>query len=51
MSRTKKGKKPMGYEYWSRRPGSNRHGSGPGPEAKRFTHRAERRQGKKETQQ
>jgi hypothetical protein len=31
-----------GYEFWSRRPGSNRHGGGPGRLAKRLTHRVER---------
>lgn len=44
MSRTSKGKKAPGYEYWSRRPGSNKHGASPGPDSKRYTHRAERRQ-------
>lgn len=47
MSRTKKGKRPIGYEYWSKRPISNKHGAVPGKETKRQTHRAERRQAKK----
>lgn len=49
MSRTRKGTKPAGYEYWSRRP-FNRHGQGPGPDAKRRTHRAERQQAKREAE-
>ncbi len=49
MARTKKGKKSPGYEYWSRRPGSNKHGNGPGKFAKRVTHRAERREAKKKS--
>jgi len=48
MSRTKKGKKGPGYEYWSKRPGSNKCGSAPGKDSKDFTHRAERREGKNE---
>jgi len=46
MSRTIKGTKGAGYEYWSRRPCKQRFPS-PGPVAKRLTHRAERRQGRK----
>jgi hypothetical protein len=46
MSRTKHGSKAPGYEYWSKRPGSNSGGSVPGKVSKRFTHRAERRLGK-----
>jgi len=42
MSRTKKGSKEMGYEYWSARPG-NKGGGIPGKAAKRATHKAERR--------
>lgn len=41
MSRTKKGKKAPGYEYWTARPG-NRHGGTPGPAKKKHTHRTER---------
>lgn len=40
MSRTNKGGKGWGYEYWSRRPG--KHGE-LGKVAKRRTHKAERR--------
>ena len=49
MSRTKKGKKSGGYEYWSARPG-NMGGAVPGKDSKRKTHRAERRQNKKKNQ-
>jgi hypothetical protein len=41
MSRTKKGKKPLGYDYWSRRPGSGR---GFGKLARKITVRKERMQ-------
>lgn len=41
MSRTNKGEKGPGYDYWSRRPYSS---WGYGPEIKRLCHRAERRQ-------
>lgn len=43
MSRTRRGSKAPGHEYWSRRPGSQ---STPGPESKRRTHRSERMQAK-----
>lgn len=43
MSRTHKGSKSGGYEYWSRRP-FNRSGALPGAEAKKRTHKAERKQ-------
>lgn len=43
MSRTKKGKKGVGYEYWSRRGGYRE----PCRWSKIMTHRLERRQGKK----
>jgi hypothetical protein len=46
MSLTRKGKKPSGFEYWGKRPG-NKHGATPGPETKRRTHKAERREGKR----
>lgn len=49
MSRTKKGKKAPGFEYWSRRPG-NKHGGTVGATTKHFTHKAERQQGKREAQ-
>ena len=43
MSRTKRGSKPPGYEYWTARPG-NKHGiQGYGKQAKKNTHRKERR--------
>jgi hypothetical protein len=48
MSRTNKGKRHTGYEYWSKRPISNKSGAVPGKETKRRTHRAERRQAKKQ---
>lgn len=48
MSRTRKGTKPPGYEYWSKRPFSI---SGPGAFAKRRTHRGERAEGKKQAQE
>lgn len=46
MSRTRKGSKPPGYEFWSRRPQSG----GKGAASKGFCHRQERAQGKTETQ-
>lgn len=42
MSRTVRGGKASGYEYWSRRP-FNKHGGVVGPYTKRRTHKAERR--------
>lgn len=45
MSRTNRGSKGPGYEYWSRRPTLDWN---IGAEAKRFTHRAERREGEEE---
>lgn len=44
MSRTFKGSKPQGYEYWSRRPYSRHHGAAPGRLTKILTHRKERRE-------
>jgi hypothetical protein len=41
MSRSRKGTKGPGYEYWSPRPGND---GFIGKEAKKRTHRAERRQ-------
>lgn len=41
MSRTKKGSKGPGYEYWSRRPAKMKYPD-PGRETKRITHRQER---------
>lgn len=46
MSRTKKGSKAPGYEYWTNRPG-NRGGAIPGKTSKRVTNRAERAEGKR----
>ena len=45
MSRTKKGKKSPGYEYWTARPG-NTGGGIPGKSTKKRTHRLERKQKK-----
>ena len=41
MSRSVKGSKGPGYEYWSKRPGPPM--LSPGKGSKRLTHRAERR--------
>ena len=48
MSRSIRGKKAAGYDYWSKRPHS---GLGFGPDAKKRTHRTERQQGKSETRE
>lgn len=48
MSRTKKSSKAPGYEFWSRRPGSNKGGCSPGAASKRHTHKAERQQGREQ---
>lgn len=45
MSRTNKGGKGFGYEYWSRRP-FNKHGGLIGSFTKKRTHKAERQIGK-----
>jgi len=45
MSRTKKGKKAVGYDYWSKRPTPS---MTPGRPAKTMTHRRERIEGKNE---
>lgn len=45
MSRTKKGSKGAGFEYWTPRPG-NRCGGTVGKDTKTYTHHVERRQGK-----
>lgn len=50
MSRSRKGKKAPGFEYWSRRPG-NKHGGSPGSATKRHTHAVERQQGKQQSKQ
>ena len=46
MSRTKKGAKGPGYEYWSRRPAKSC--TDPGKENKTITHRLERAAAKRE---
>lgn len=48
MSRTKKGKKGPGYEYWSRRPGTRKGGMDPGKYSKKLNARLERIEGKEE---
>lgn len=45
MARTKRGQKPVGYDYWSRRPTPD---MSPGRSAKTMTHRRERIQAKEE---
>ena len=47
MSRTIKGSKGCGYEYWSRRP-FNKCGGLLGKYSKFRTHKAERKEGKKQ---
>ena len=42
MSRTKKGKKPLGFDYWTKRPGNIGGINGHGPSAKKITKRKER---------
>jgi hypothetical protein len=48
MSRTKKGAKGPGYEYWSKRPMA---GQSPGKETKKLTHKIERLENKKKTRE
>ena len=48
MSRTIKGKRGAGYEYWSRRP-HNKTGGLPGKLTKKKTKKTERQANKKET--
>lgn len=48
MSRTNKGGKGPGYEYWTARPG-NKNGGSPGRATKKATHKTERQQGNKDT--
>lgn len=46
MSRTRKGLKAPGFDFWTARPG-NKHGAGGyGKSAKRMTHKIERQQNK-----
>lgn len=47
MSRTKRGGKGPGHEYWSKRPG-NKNGAIPGKTSKTYTNRAERREGRRQ---
>lgn len=52
MSRTKKGSKGPGYEYWSKRPGKGVYGGTGGSKfGKRLTHKAERTEGKKQAKE
>jgi hypothetical protein len=44
MSRTRRGSKAPGFEFWSARPG----GGGTGKVGKQITHRAERNENKRE---
>lgn len=46
MSKTKKGSKGMGHDYWSKRPGTKKN-SNPGKDAKKLNVRLERIEGKK----
>ena len=47
MSRSKRGEKGPGYDYWGKRPG-NKGGQSPGADVKKRTHKTERRRAKKE---
>lgn len=47
MARSVKGRKPVGYDYWSRRPTPD---MSPGRSAKTMTHRRERIQSKEEVE-
>lgn len=44
MSRTNKGSKGAGYDFWSRRAGNESKCNSPGPITKLITHRKERRE-------
>lgn len=46
MSRTNRGEKPSGFQYWSKRPGNNMAYGTPGPFTKKYTHHRERLQGR-----
>lgn len=48
MSRSKKGGKPPGYNYWSKRPGTHKGGMDPGKFSKKLNARLERIEGKEE---
>lgn len=51
MSRTKRGGKAGGFEWWSRRPGRGEYAGTAGGSkfGKRLTHKAERREGREQT--
>lgn len=51
MSRSRKGDKGCGFEYWSKRPGTKKTGGSPGKFSKKYTHRLERIEGKKESEE
>lgn len=49
MSRSIKGSKGPGYEYWGKRPGKGAYGGDGGSAfGKRLTHKAERQQGRRQ---
>jgi hypothetical protein len=48
MSRSYKGTKGPGYEYWGKRPGNQYGNSDVGASGKKHTHRKERQQNKAE---
>lgn len=50
MSRSRKGDKGCGFEYWGKRPGTKKTGGSPGKFSKKYTHRLERIEGKKESE-
>lgn len=47
MSRTVKGSKPIGYDYWSKRIGNKSGANGCSSYAKHYTHKRERLANKK----
>ncbi|CAB5514579.1 hypothetical protein LMG26857_03638 [Achromobacter anxifer] len=52
MSRTRRGAKGAGYEYWTARPGNvggGRYSPNGNKEVKRATHKAERQEGKRDS--
>lgn len=51
MSRSKAHKKAPGYEFWSKRPVSNRWGCPPGKYSKQLTHRLERAEARTATRE
>lgn len=48
MSRTVRGGKAPGFEYWSKRPGNKSTYASVGSEQKKITHRLERREAQRE---